>query len=205
MGACPAFAARLTQRSRRQPVPGVGADASAAVARGAEFQPVDLDDLGGEDGQVVLIGSARCHVGSGLRQRRAGGGQGQIVARSGRRLDALPDGVDLGPAGLQREPGPHAELPLEAIAPEHEHGPGVSREFARLGAAVVGESGERLLLGTGRTQHHRAGVDVAIRGGRGQHGRAPGVMAIVTGAGELLPDAVADVGGGVQAGLHGDE
>lgn len=72
------------------------------------------------------------------RERGAGGGGREVVAGRGRLLHALPDGVDLGAAGLNCHQGAHAELPLEALAPEHEQGLGMVREFAGFGAAEVG-------------------------------------------------------------------
>lgn len=168
--------------SGREPLPTVGADAGAAVARGAELQPVDLGDLGREDGEVVPLGQ-RLGAGVGLRERGAGRGGREVVTGRRRLLHALPDGADLGAAGLHRHQGAHAELPFQAVAPEDEQGFGVVRELKGFGAAVVGEGGEGLLRGVGGAQDHGAGVGFAVRGGGGQDGGAPGVVAVVGGAG----------------------
>lgn len=168
--------------SGREPLPTLGADAGAAVARGAELQPVDLQHLSCEDGEVVLGGERRGAV-VGLRERGAGCGGREVVTRRCRLLHALPDGVDLGAAGLHRDQGAHAELPFQALAPEHEQGLGLVRELKGFGAAVVGECGEGLLRGVGGAQDHGAGVGFALRRGGGQDGGAPGVVAVLGGAG----------------------
>lgn len=142
------------------------ADAGAAVARGAELQPVDLGHLGCEDGEVVPLGQRR-GAGAGLRERGAGR---EVITGRRRLLHALPDGVDLGAAGLHRHQGAHAELPFQALAPEHEQGLG-GREFGGFGAAVVGEGGEGLLRGVGGAQDHGVGVGFAVRGSGGRGGR----------------------------------
>lgn len=181
--------------SGRAPLPAVRADAGAAVARGAELQPVDLQHLGGEDGEVVL-GGERFRALIGRRERGAGRGGREVVTGCGRLLHALPDGVDLGAAGLHRHQGAHAQLPFQAVAPEDEQGLGVVREFEGFGAAVVGEGGEGLLRGVGGAQDHGAGVGFSVRGGGGQDGGAPGVVAVVGGAGQVVPDGLAEGGGG---------
>ena len=175
-----------------EPLPCIGAQARSAMCAMAQFQPVHLEDLGVQQGKVmvttqILRGTESC------RALGAWGLSSQVVGSRCRLLDPLPKGLKFKTVGGNRDFNFYAQLPIKSTTPKGNYRLGLFCKFADFRAACVRIKAKCLLVGVHLSKHYCAGIGRAIASHCGQYRSSPGVVTVYAGAPKLFPDLLANI------------